>query len=222
MKNSCGFRGPLVCTKTSGAQVHAHLPFLSQLYRYSYNITINILLSPLSSLLASPARLPAIFSHNQQVSFGLSVSSELPINAVLHKCEQCDAGVPMLLSPDLLSPQVTHLCLHARFNSPLSPLPNSLTHLSFGTDFNQPVDNLPPNLKHLELSNFFDHPVDHLPHGLTHLTFRLQFNHSVDQLPFSLLQLQFENHFIHPLDWFPSFTREASVMEHQQQIQPLP
>ena len=154
-----------------------YLPFLSQHRYYRRH-----LFSPLSSLVylctsapltpsdcLSSAPLFAILSHYSQVTFG-SFSLERPINAVLHKCAQCDAGVPILLSSDLLPPQVTHLCLSPKFDSLLPPLPHSLTHLSFGTYFNQPVDNLPPNLSHLKFSDLFNNPVEHLPNGLTHLT----------------------------------------------------
>ena len=101
----------------------------------------------------------------------------------------------MQLSLDILPPQVTHLCLHPKFNSLLPPLPHSLTHLSFRYLFNQPVDNLPPNLTHLEFSFYFNNPVEHLPNRLTHLTFGCNLNCPVDNLPSSLLQLHFGSTF---------------------------
>ena len=74
-----------------------------------------------------PSSLYLISSHYYQVTFGLSVLHEPSINAVLRKCERCDAGAPMLLPLDLLPPQVTHLRLHPKFNGLFHPLPYSLT-----------------------------------------------------------------------------------------------
>ena len=118
----------------------------------------------------------------------------------------------MQLSLDILPPQVTHLCLHPKFNSLLPPLPHSLTHLSFGCLFNQPVDNLPPNLTHLEFSFYFNNPVEHLPNGLTHLTFGFYFNRPVDNLPSSLLQLHFGS-IIRTDDKLPPSQRKRSSQE---------
>ena len=128
---------------------------------------------------------------------------EYPINAILHKCHQCEETAPHKLRSFLPPPHATHVSYYANFNHPLPILPHSITHLSFGKNFDQPADDLPSNLKHLQFSVDFNHPVDHLPRGLTHLTFGACFNQPVDYLSPSLVQLKFGIAFNHPLDHLP-------------------
>ena len=103
-----------------------------------------------------------------------------------------------MLSPDLLSPQVTHLRLHARFNSHLPPLP--ITHLSF--DF----DHLPLSLLQLQFGNHFFHPLDCLPlshEKLASSRFNSKFNHSLEHLPSTITSLNIPSCFSQAINKLP-------------------
>ena len=136
------------------------LPSLPQPHRYhSFFIFMSI------ETLFYPSHLPPYaYGATQIIIRNQPDASEYPINIILYRCEQCDTKAPPQLSlPRPLPSQITHLIIHASFNSSLLALPHSLSHIAFGNDFNQPVDNLPPNLKQLFFGTSFNRPVDHLP-----------------------------------------------------------
>lgn len=109
----------------------------------------------------------------------------------------------MQITPAMISPTVTEICLSSIFNESITFIPNTITHLTLGHNFNQPIHYLPPPLISFETGHQFNQPISCLPALLTHLKFGENFKSSPNPLPPNLKHLIFCT-FDGPLDYLPS------------------